>query len=127
MKVQSSLRSNIIITTNINRLKGATSHIREANIKRYGFVSNPNHPLWKNKQEALRTMDLSLLDSRQPSNSTFNNMTGNKLPCGSDQLLGLSLKFCIQEKIPKSQVAKTVARLRRAVRLQAWMDSHSYE
>jgi hypothetical protein len=72
-------------------------------------------------------MDLILLDSRQPSNATFHNLTGKKLPCGSDQLLGLSLKFCIQEKIPKPQVAKTVARLRRAVRLQAWLDSHSNE
>jgi hypothetical protein len=50
------------------------------------------------------------------------------MPCGSDQLLGLiSLKFCIQERIPKPQVAKTVARLRRAVRLQAWLDLHSDE
>jgi hypothetical protein len=49
------------------------------------------------------------------------------MPFGSDQILGLSLKFGIQEKIPKPQVAKTVARLRRAVRLQAWLDSHSDE
>jgi hypothetical protein len=59
--------------------------------------------------------------------ATFHNMSGKKLPCGSDQLLGLSLKFCIQEKIPKLQVAKTVARLRRALRLQAWLDAHSDE
>jgi hypothetical protein len=44
-----------------------------------------------------------------------------------DQLLGLSLKFFIQEKIQKLQAAKTVARLRRAVRLQAWLDAHSDE
>jgi hypothetical protein len=72
-------------------------------------------------------MDLSLLDSRQPSNATYHNLTGKKLPCGSDQLLGLSLKFCIQEKIPKPQVAKTVARLRRAIRLTTWLDSRSNE
>jgi hypothetical protein len=112
MKAQSTLRINLIIYKNINGLIGATSHIIETNIKRYGFVSSPNHPLWKNKQKELRSMDLSLLDSRQPSNATFHNMTGKKLPCGSDQLLGLTLKFCIQEKNPKPQVAKTVARLR---------------
>jgi hypothetical protein len=127
MKAKSSLRSNLIMTTNRKRLKRSTSHIREINIKRYGFVSNPKHPLWKNKQEALRTMDLSLLESRQPSNATLHNLSGKKLPCGSDQLLGLSLKFCIQETIPKLQVAKTIARLRRAVRLQAWLDAHSDE
>jgi hypothetical protein len=118
MKVKSSLRSNLIMTTNINRLKRATSHIRELNIKQYGFVSNPNHTLWKNKQEALRTMDLRLLESRQPSNATLHNLSGKKRPCGSDQLLGLSLKFCIQETVPKLQVAKTIARLRQTVRFQ---------
>jgi hypothetical protein len=70
-------------------------------------------------------MDLSLMDSRQPSNAIFHNLTGKNLPCGSDQLTGLSLKFCIKEKIPKPQIAKTVAILRRAVRLHAWLDSHS--
>jgi hypothetical protein len=127
MKAQSALRLNLIISANRNRLKDVNLHIREANVKRYGFVRNTNHPFWKNKQESLRSMDLSLLDSRQPSNATFHNMTGKNIPCGSEQLLGLSLKFCIQEKIPKPQVAKTVARLRRAVRLQAWLGSHSDE
>jgi hypothetical protein len=72
-------------------------------------------------------MDLSLLDSRQSSSAAFHNLMGKKLPCGADQLLGLSLKLCIQEKIPKPQVAKTVARLRRAVRLKAWLDLYSNE
>jgi hypothetical protein len=57
-------------------------------------------------------MDIRLLESRQPSNATFHNSTGNILPCGSEQLPGLSLKFCIQEKIPKPQVNKTVTILR---------------
>jgi hypothetical protein len=39
----------------------------------------------------------------------------------------LSLKFCIQEKIPKPQVTKTVARLRRTFRLKAWLDSRPEE
>jgi hypothetical protein len=72
-------------------------------------------------------MDLSLLESRQPSNATLHNLSGKKLPCGSDQLLGLSLKFCIQETIPKLQVKKTIERLRRAIRLQSWLDTHSDE
>jgi hypothetical protein len=127
MKAKSSSRSNLILMTNINRLKRSTSHIRDINIRRYGFVSDPNHPLWKNKQGALRTMDISLLESKQPSNATLHNLSGKKLPCGSDQLLGLSLKFCIQETIPKLQVTKTIERLRRAVRLQAWLDTHSDE
>jgi hypothetical protein len=70
-------------------------------------------------------MYLSLLESSQPSNATIHILSGKKLPCGSDQLLGLSLKFCIQETIPKMQVAKTIARLRRAIRFQAWLDAHS--
>jgi hypothetical protein len=51
-------------------------------------------------------------------------LTGKTLPCASDQFFGLILKFCIQEKIPKPQITKKVARLRRAVRLKAWLDSH---
>jgi hypothetical protein len=70
----------------------------------------------KNKKDVLKVTDLRLLD-RQPSNFTFHNITGN--PCGSEQLLGLSLKFCVQEKIPVPQVTKTLARLRRAARLRA--------
>jgi hypothetical protein len=45
MKAKSALRHNLIISTNINRMKGAISHVKEENIKRYGFVSNPNKPL----------------------------------------------------------------------------------
>jgi hypothetical protein len=39
------------------------------------------------------------------------------------RLLGLSLKFCIQEKIPTPQVNKMLTTLRRAVRLRTWLDS----
>jgi hypothetical protein len=67
-------------------------------------------------------MDLHLL-KRQPSNATFHNLTGKELPCGSKHLLGLSLKFCIQENIPTPQVNKILKKLRRAVRLRAWLDS----
>jgi hypothetical protein len=72
-------------------------------------------------------MDLSLLESMQPSNATLHNLLGKKLPCGSDQPLCLSLKVCIQEQIQKLQVAKTIARLRRAVGLHTWLDANSDE
>jgi hypothetical protein len=97
-------------------------HVSPENLKRYGFTRNPNHPLWKNKKDALKTMDLRLVE-RQPSNATFHNLKGKELPCGSEQLLGLSLKFCIQENIPTPQVNKILTKLRRAVRLCAWLHS----
>jgi hypothetical protein len=67
-------------------------------------------------------MYLRLLELH-PTNANFHNLTVKDLPCGSGQLLGLSFKFCIQEKIPTQQVNKMLLKLRRAVRLRAWLDS----
>jgi hypothetical protein len=83
----------------------SVNNVSAKNLKRYGFTRNPNHPLWKNKKDTLMRMDISII-YRQPSNATFHNLAGKELPCGSEQLLGLSLKFCIQEKIPTPQVKK---------------------
>jgi hypothetical protein len=114
-------RGRLILSAKKNGLKGAITHVSTANHKHYGFTRNPNHLIWKNKKAALKTMDLRLLE-RQPSNATFHNLTGKELPCGSEKLLGLSLKFCIQEKMLTPQVNKTLTKLRRAVRLRAWLD-----
>jgi hypothetical protein len=113
--------THLILSANKNMLKGSITHDSAAKLKRYGFTRNPNHPLWKNKKDALKTMDLCLLE-RQPYNATFHNLTGKELPCGSEQLLGLSLKLCIQENIPTPQVNKMLTKLRRSVRLRAWLD-----
>jgi hypothetical protein len=115
-------RAHLILSANNNRLKGAITHVSGANQERYGFTRNPNHPLWKNKKDALKTMDLRLLE-RHPSNATFHNLTGKESPFGSEQLLCVSLKFCVQEKIPTQQVNKMLTKLRRAVRLCTWLDS----
>jgi hypothetical protein len=109
------------MSANKNRLKGAITHVTCVNQKRYGFASNPSHPIWKNKKYAQENMDIHLLE-RQPANAAFNNLTGKDLPCGSEKLLGLSLNLCIQEKIPTQQVNKMLLKLRRAVRLRAWLD-----
>jgi hypothetical protein len=99
VKAYARSHKQLILSYNGDIMEGAITHVSAANVKRYGFVSNPNHLLWKNKKDELNAMDLSLFD-RQPSNATFYNLIGKELPCGSEQLLDLSLKFCIQDKIP---------------------------
>jgi hypothetical protein len=47
-------RAHLIFLANNNMLMGAIRHVSAVDLQRYGFTSNPNHPLWKNKKDALK-------------------------------------------------------------------------
>jgi hypothetical protein len=71
-----------------------------------------------NKAEALTTMDTSLLLSKQQKNLAFHNLDNTNLPAGTNELLGLGLKFCVQRPTPKPELKDTYSRLTPSVHIQ---------
>jgi hypothetical protein len=109
MKSYAGSRKQLILSANHNILKGAITHVPAANIKQYGFDIDPNQPLWKSKNYALKVMYMRLLD-RQPSYTTFHNIKGKELTYGLEQLLDLLLNFLFGGGggLPVHQVTKIV-------------------
>jgi hypothetical protein len=70
-----------------------TKYIEQECQKRYGFHADPLKPKWMNEAEALTTMDTILLLSKQQQNIAFHNLDNTNLPAGTNELLGLGLKF----------------------------------
>jgi hypothetical protein len=50
-----------------NNLKNMHTYIEKECIQRYGFVSNSTQAPWKNKINALKTINPDMIDLRQPS------------------------------------------------------------
>jgi hypothetical protein len=71
-----------------------------------------------NKIEALTTMDTSLMLSKKQKNLAFHNLENINLPAGTNELLGLGLKFCVQRPTPKPEFKDTYSRLTRSVRIR---------
>jgi hypothetical protein len=90
-------------------------YIQQECTKRHGFHSAPKEPKWRNKKEALTSIDTSLLVGKQPSNLAFHNLDKSILPAGSNELLWLGLKFCIQRPKPKPELKNTITRLTRSI------------
>jgi hypothetical protein len=90
----------------------------------YGFVSNPEKPIWENIPNALRTLNATTY-LQTPYNLHCHNLCESlQPPPGSNQLLGLGLNFCIKESHPKPNVKHTLEKLERSVRLQAWINEN---
>ena len=82
----------------------------------YGFIADPNKPLWKNVDEYFERMDPRTYYFGRPTNMACHNYcTSSEAPVGIECLLGLGPKFCVTKpKLPPT--AKTMERLRRDVR-----------
>jgi hypothetical protein len=101
-----------------NSLKLAVKYIQEECDKRYGFHADPKQPVWQNKLKALTTMYTIIITGIHPSNLTFHNLECSTLPPGSKDLLGLGLKFCIQQLVPQPEVQSTMTRLARSIHIR---------
>jgi hypothetical protein len=73
----------------------AVNYIQGECDKRYGFHTDPKQPIWKNK----------ILDNSTP-------------PAGSRGLIGLGLKFCIQQPAPQPEIQSTMTRLASIIRIR---------
>jgi hypothetical protein len=87
----------------------------------YGFVADPNKPIWENLKSALKNLPVQFF-LQAPYNLTCHNLC-EKLepPPGFNQLLGLGQNFCIEQHHPKPTVEDTMTKLKRSIRLKSWI------
>jgi hypothetical protein len=91
-----------------NTLKNMETYIKGECRKRYGLVSDVNHPKWENTINALKTINPDIIELGQPTNLAFHNLSNTNLPTGAHCLLSLSLKFCIAEQCPPLAIKATL-------------------
>jgi hypothetical protein len=96
--------------------------IRQTAYRVHGFVPDVSRTFWENRSAVLGAMTPHHYFTR-PSNTAFHNLCKSAtLPDGTANLLGLGLTFCIESPRPTAQtrqLATSVHRLRRSVRLHA--------
>jgi hypothetical protein len=101
------------------------SAISKECIRTYGFVANPNKPIWKNIPSALKSMNTNAY-LQLPYNLHCHNLCENlQPPLGFNTLLGLGLNFCIEQNQPKPNVQNTLEKLKRSVQLKEWLKENS--
>ena len=88
----------------------------------YGIIANPNKTAHRNLLEYVNAIPAPLFDPNFPklANCTFHDLcTVLKPPFGTDELLGLGLKFCIQEKVAKNEISNGIKKLGHSLQV-AW-------
>ena len=101
------------------RVSASLAAIRKMCIHDHGFVSDPSKTLWENIPLALQVMLPSVYFNRNKNMTCHNLCTFLKPPAGFASLLGLGLKFCIQQKKPPKSLAPCVQKLARSLQIQA--------
>jgi hypothetical protein len=86
------------------------------------LFANTKKPIWENIPNAVQTINATTF-LQTPSNLHHCHNLCKKLqpPTGDKQLLGLGLNFCIGKRHPKPNVKNTLEKLKRSIRLQAWI------
>jgi len=108
-------------------VKDALSITEKECVRMYGFVADPNKPIWENLKSSLKNLPTQLF-LQAPYSLTCHNLC-KKLqpPPGFNQLLGLSQNFCIEQYHPKPTVKETTAKLKRSIRLKSWIKQNGIE
>ena len=101
-------------------------------LRHYGFWANPNHPLWLQCSTVIRQMTVhQFLQLFQRSSTAYHNLcTQLTPPLGTERLLWLGLKFCIQRPIPKPNIEAYIERLTYDIRTKymfAGADDGTYD
>ena len=92
------------------------SEYGEALKQQYGFLADPRLPLWKNVENFIGEMELTDYTSRPRNMACHNLLRTNKLPAGTNSLLGLGLNFCIESATATKTTEKTFDRLTKDIR-----------
>ncbi len=90
-------------------------------IRTYGFIADPNKPVWKNIPSALKFMNTNMYLQSLYNLHCHNLCENLQPPLGFNILLGLSLDFCIEQKQPRPNVQHTLEKLKRSVQLKEWL------
>jgi hypothetical protein len=96
-----------------------TTIVRDGNqkcLESYGFIGDPEVPLWKNIEDVLGNMTKFEYFNR-PQQMAYHNLCSEKQPLqGIGITLGLGLKFCIQTKLPPSNLKSSFERFIQDIR-----------
>jgi len=116
-------------TAEANRIKEITSwHVTNSQaltsiecVRTYGFVSDRNKAVHDNIPNAILSMKPAVYFCRPANMSCHNLCSTLKPPQGFEFLLGLGLKFCIQQQKPPDCLKTAIDRLRHSIRVKALM------
>jgi hypothetical protein len=85
--------------------------------RQYGFVSDPDLPLWRNVVRRIKSMSISDYEKSFINNLACHNLLRESpLPKGTTHLLGLGLNYCLKGHSSTSTTTHTFTRLRQDVR-----------
>ena len=79
--------------------------------EQYGFLADPSKPLWYNVEKRFEEMDVAEYEARPRNMACHNLLVTNKLPAGTNSLLGLGLNYCIKSSTTTTTTSKTFNRL----------------
>ena len=84
--------------------------------QQYGFLANPDWPLWRNLEEHVRKMPARDV-FEQPRNKAVHNLLFEQpLPVGTKTLFGNGLNFCLRASVPTNKLEDTTDRYGNDVR-----------
>jgi hypothetical protein len=103
------------------RIQNAERHAIKECRAHYGFAANPDLPLWKNVPLAITQMPPRLFLER-PERGGFHNLCTTLVPPeGTNNLLRLGLKYCIEQGRPNQKIVACIERMKRSVRLKNYL------
>ena len=91
-------------------------------IKHYGFAANPSKTIKQNIYHQILQLNINSFFKHNICKNFHNLTKHSKLPLGTGSLLGLGSKFCIETRLPPSNLKITFIYLTRSIRLQAWLN-----
>jgi len=83
----------------MNHADQHVSNFGELLKQQYGFVADPDQPLWYNVEKRLGEMESAEYYSRPTNMACHNYLVENGLPPGTKSLLGLGLNYCLKPKL----------------------------
>jgi hypothetical protein len=90
-------------------------------------VPDPSEPIWENRNRLLGSLHPSQYFPR-PNNMAFHNLCSTaQTPPGTEFLLELGLKYCIESPCPFQRLEKSIRRIQRSVRLHFAFKTFSEE
>ena len=91
----------------MNRADQVVGQYGELLKQQYGFLADPNLPIWKNVERRIGEMGMEeYCGSRMGNMACHNLLQLNSLPVGTTTLLGLNLNYCIKLQQQQKQQLK---------------------
>jgi hypothetical protein len=94
----------------------AISECKDGLKEQYGFVVNPELPLWENVERQIGLLDMFELLARPRNTACHNLLERNDMPPGVTQLLGLGMNYCVKSLSTRETTLRTFDRLTQDVR-----------